>query len=104
MLEGRQMALERYAADARARLDRLSNNKRSSSPTREEQVAGFLEEKVASNEALLSLYRGDAPQARLQDFFESSNTAWSVQLPSVLGKLEALLVGPFALGDDLVSG
>jgi len=97
------MAIERYLAEARARLGNPSSSKRRASPSQDEALIEFLEEKKAVNESLLAVYNGDAGHERQNDFFESSCASWRIHLPSALGKLERLMIGPFALGDDLVS-
>lgn len=103
MLSSRQVAIERYLAEAKARLPNPPSQPRSSSPTREERLVELLTQKAASNAELLAIYNGEADDERRQQFIDSSVEAWCVHLPTAIRKLEALMVGPFALGDDLVS-
>lgn len=69
----------------------------------EPRFISFLEQKALSNQAILDIYTGDAPEDRVMEFIEASRASWTVHLPSTLAKLESQIVGPYCLGDDLVS-
>lgn len=97
MLETRKLALRHF-------LQEMSPHSSNGNPLEwDHHVLRFLEEKSASNTALLDIYTGDAGEERRREFYHASRAAWTVHLPSALSKLESMMTGPFALGDDLVS-
>ena len=61
---------------------------------------GFYGPKAAENGQLASLYAGDAVGADHERFFAETHDAY-VEFARELGKLDALLVLPFALGDTV---
>lgn len=100
MLETRKLAFKHYSQEM---ADDMSSPQNGKSSTWDRQVVLFLEDKAASNNALLDIYTGDSGEDQRRDFYHASRAAWTVHLPSTLSKLEAMMAGPYALGDDLVS-
>lgn len=100
MLKTREQALKHYLKEM---ADERSNTPNGTSATWHHQVIRFLEDKAASNNALLDIYTGRAGEDRRRLWYDASRVAWTVHLPATLSRLEDTMVGPFALGDDLVS-
>lgn len=90
-LERRQATIDQYLRDAKQ-----WNAKNPG-------LLEFLEEKSANNRAILAVYNGTASKDRMRNFFDASCVTWSIQLPATLSRLDELMLGPFALGDSLVS-
>lgn len=101
MLATRRLALKRYVHMAHDELSLLTPV--SALKSWEQQVVNLLEDKAAANQALFDIYSGDLALDRQPEFFEASRAAWTVHLSGTLSKLEASMIGPFALGDHLVS-
>lgn len=100
MMETRKLALRHFLQEM---VDDMLHSSNGNPSKWDHHVLRFLEEKSASNTALLDIYTGDAGEERRREFYHASRAAWTVHLPSALSKLESMMVGPFALGDDLVS-
>lgn len=101
MLGARSLALRRYLQQYRQ--DIMTPAPSPQQPP-EPRFISFLEQKALSNQAILDIYTGDAPEDRVMEFIEASRASWTVHLPSTLAKLESQIVGPYCLGDDLVGG
>jgi hypothetical protein len=100
MLETRKLAFRHFLQEV---VDDMRHSPNGKPPKWDHQVLRLLEEKSASNTALLNIYTGDAGEERHREFYRASRAAWTAHLPSTLFKLESMMAGPFALGDDLVS-
>ncbi|EKD03543.1 hypothetical protein A1Q2_02126 [Trichosporon asahii var. asahii CBS 8904] len=98
MLGARSLALRRYLQQYR---QDVMSPAPSSQQSAEPRFISFLEQKALSNQAILDIYTGDAPEDRVLEFIEASRASWTVHLPSTLAKLESQIVGPYCLGDDL---
>ncbi|WOO81417.1 uncharacterized protein LOC62_03G004941 [Vanrija pseudolonga] len=99
MLATRRLALKRYVHMAHDELSLLTPV--SALKSWEQQVVNLLEDKAAANQALFDIYSSDLGLDRQPEFFEASRAAWTVHVSGTLSKLEASMVGPFALGDHL---
>jgi hypothetical protein len=69
----------------------------------EKSIVPLIEDKAATNDSLLILYKGEATEERSEAFFEASRRAWEESVPDAFDQIESSLVGPFALGDQVVS-
>lgn len=96
MLKVRQENLEQYVKEAEG----LAQHGGSF----EQKMVAFLKEKEAANRVLFELYSGKAGQDQEQSFFAASSKVWFEGLPDALQQLETGITGPFALGDQVVSG
>lgn len=99
MLGARSLALRRYLQQYREDLLKPAQSQQTVEP----RFISFLEQKAISNQAILDIYTGDASEDKVVEFIEASRASWTVHLPSTLAKLDSQIVGPYCLGDDLVS-
>lgn len=95
MVKLRQENLERYVQEA----ERLAQQGGSF----EHKMAAFLKEKQAANQILYDLYQGRSGAEKEEAFFQASQKVWYEGIPNALKQLETAIVGPFALGDQVVS-
>ncbi|KAJ1311890.1 hypothetical protein OPQ81_010350 [Rhizoctonia solani] len=65
------------------------------------KIQKILEEKKAEQAPLVALYSGKASKEDKEAFFARSKEAWEVAIPKALVALEASIVGPYVLGDQL---
>jgi hypothetical protein len=93
MLQDRHDHFGKYLAEAKA----LGNG-----PT-EMKMISLIEEKLRANDSLLNVFNGTASEDQTNAFFEASRRAWNESVPDALDKLEESIIGPFALGDQIVS-
>lgn len=103
MLYARHQALRRYLQEAIEEATRQSARGEEEAHAASMEVVHTLEGKSAANQALLDIYNNNVAEDRQIEYFEASRAAWAIHLPSTLAKLEVAMIGPFALGDDLVS-
>jgi hypothetical protein len=69
----------------------------------EQRIVDLIEDKKAANDSLLTVFKGTAPQERVDAFFDASQRAWRESVPDALEKLEENILGPYALGEHVVS-
>lgn len=101
MLYARHQALGRYLQQA---AQEAADLKTEGEHTASLNVVHTLQGKAAANQALLDIYNSNVTEERQLEYFAASRAAWTIHLPSTLAKLEVAMIGPFALGDDLVGG
>lgn len=100
MLAERREVLAKYIADTKTY---SASSPLESMKSFEQKMVMFLGEKAAANNTLHDIYRGEAGKEKEQGFFEASTNAWTKSVPNVVNKLEEIIKGPYALGDQVVS-
>lgn len=112
-VSNRAEALERYIAEAEQQMklkngnfasqDHAQDGTNGNTPSSfEARTVQFLKEKKQANDVLHAIYTRQAGKEREQGFFEASQKAWSHSLPEVINGLEQAIIGPYALGDQIV--
>jgi hypothetical protein len=95
ILDARREHLRAYIAEAKAAAEKGGSF--------EKKLVPFLEDKAQSNEALWTVYNGQAGEEKERAFFAASTKVWAEELPKAFDTLEGLLTGPYTLGDQIVS-
>lgn len=88
--------------DRKSALDQYVNDTAKHNGSFEQKMLGFLKEKATANDVMYEIYYGGSAD-RVKAFCEASDRAWSQAIPAVMKKLEELIKGPYALGDQVVS-
>lgn len=112
-VSNRAEALNRYIAEAEQQMklkngnfnghDHAQDGTNGNAPSSlEARTVQFLKEKKEANDVLHAIYARQAGKEREQGFFEASQKAWAHSLPEVINGLEQAIIGPYALGDQIV--
>jgi hypothetical protein len=102
-LNDRHDAIERYIEEARETAKNAVISEKVNGETFEEKIVKFLEVKKDANVQLYEVFKGTAGAERENSFFHASQVTWTEGLPDVFSRLESLMKGPYALGDQVVS-
>jgi len=95
ILNSRRESIRGYIAEAKAAAEKGGSF--------EKKLVPFLEDKAQANEALWTVYNGQAGEDKEKAFFAASTKVWGEELPKAFEKLEGLITGPYVLGDQIVS-
>lgn len=95
ILNSRRDSIRGYIAEAKAAAEKGGSF--------EKKLVPFLEDKAQANEALWTVYNGQAGDDKEKAFFAASAKVWGEELPKAFEKLEGLITGPYVLGDQIVS-
>ncbi|WWC73698.1 uncharacterized protein I206_107670 [Kwoniella pini CBS 10737] len=100
-LAQRRQALRQYLDEAKQAVANSAVVPKEGSSTWEQKTVNFLEEKFKSNEQIWELYNGQSGDDKKEQFFEVCRKTWTESLPNAFSRLEGLIKGPFALGDQI---